>query len=219
MSLNVVQCRPLQTRGVGGPVTISDRDPDRCLLATNGNFMGGNARIPIDWVVLVRPEAYLALGEPDRYAVARRIGVLNRALDGAGVLIGPGRWGTSMPSLGVPTHFTDLAGFVGLVETTYSAGGFLPELSYGSHFFQELVEAGIFYAALFEDRPGTMFRPELVVALPNRHGELCPDEDGLSDVVHVARTPGLMLQADVTRQELLVQWMADQPAPDDTPTH
>lgn len=207
-SLNLVQCRPLQTRGVGGAVGVPELDPERCLLATSGNFMGGNARIPIDWVVLVRPDAYLALGEPDRYAVARRIGVLNRALDGAGLLIGPGRWGTSMPSLGVPTHFTDLNRFAGLVETTYAAGDFRPELSYGSHFFQELVETGICYAALFDDRPGTLFRPESVTALPNRHAELCPGETGLTDVVHAARTPGLMLHADVTQQRLLVQWPA-----------
>ena len=208
VTLNLVQCRPLQTRGVGGAVGVPELDPPRCLLATSGNFMGGNARIPIDWVVLVRPDAYLALGEPDRYAVARRIGVLNRALDGAGLLIGPGRWGTSMPSLGVPTHFTDLNRFVALVETTYAAGGFRPELSYGSHFFQELVETGICYAALFDDRPGTLFRPESVTALPNRHAALCPGESGLTDVVHVARTPGLMLHADVTQQRLLVQWSA-----------
>ncbi len=91
--------------------------------ASRGNFMGGNVRLPIDQVVWVRPDAYLRLGQPDRYAVARRIGELNRALDGAALLIGPGRWGTSMPSLGVPTHFTDLNRFVGLVETTYAAAG------------------------------------------------------------------------------------------------
>ena len=206
VSLNLVQCRPLQTRGVGGPVGVPDLDAERCLLATSGNFMGGNARLPVDWVVLVRPDAYLALGEPDRYAVARQIGVLNRAIAGPALLIGPGRWGTSMPALGVPTHFTDLNRFTALVETTYAAGGFRPELSYGSHFFQELVETGIWYAALFDDRPGVSFRPELVTGLPNRHVELCPEEPRFADVVHVARTPGLILHADVSQQRLLVQW-------------
>ncbi|MFT4294999.1 MAG: PEP/pyruvate-binding domain-containing protein [Micropruina sp.] len=211
VSLNLVQCRPLQTRGVGGAVGVPAVAPERCLLATSGNFMGGNARLPIDWVVLVRPDAYLALGEPDRYAVARRIGVLNRALDGAALLIGPGRWGTSMPSLGVPTHFTDLNRFTALVETTYAAGGFRPELSYGSHFFQELVETGICYAALFDDRPGVLFRPELVTTPPNRYAAFCPDaaDAKLAEVIQVARTPGLMLHADVTEQRLLVQWPDD----------
>ena len=206
VSLNLVQCRPLQTRGVGGAVGVPDQVPERCLLATTGNFMGGNARLPIDWVVLVRPDAYLALGEPGRYAVARRIGVLNRALDGAALLVGPGRWGTSMPALGVPTHFTDLNRFTALIETTYAAGSFRPELSYGSHFFQELVETGIWYAALFDDRPGVSFHPDLITSLPNRHTELCPDEPWLAEVVHVARTPGLVLHADVTEQRMLVQW-------------
>lgn len=203
--LNLVQCRPLQTRGVGGAVGVPEPVPERCLLADRGNFMGGNVRLPIDQVVWVRPDAYLALGQPDRYAVARRIGELNRSLTGAALLIGPGRWGTSMPSLGVPTHFNDLNRFVGLVETTYSEGHFRPELSYGSHFFQELVESGIFFAAVFDERPGVIFRPELLLELPNTHTGRGPD-DALAAVVHQADTPGLMLHADVTEQRLLLQW-------------
>lgn len=101
--LNPVQSRPLQTRGVGGSIGVPERAPERCVLASRGNFMGGNVRLPIDQVVWVRPDAYLALGEPDRYAVARRIGEINRSLEGSAILIGLGRWGTSMPSLGVPT--------------------------------------------------------------------------------------------------------------------
>lgn len=201
--LNLVQCRPLQTRGVGGTIGVPAIEAARCLLATHGNFMGGNLRLPIDRVVLVRPDAYLSLGEPDRYAVARLIGELNRVLDGAALLIGPGRWGTSMPSLGVPTHFTEVNRFVGLVETTFAEGGFRPELSYGSHFFQELVESGVFYAAIFDDHPGVLFRPDAVLDLPNALADLVGPQ--WASVVHVAVTPGLMLHADVTEQRLVVQ--------------
>ena len=203
--LNLVQCRPLQTRGVGGSVGVPELVPERCLLSSRGNFMGGNVRLPIDQVVWVRPDAYLRLGQPDRYAVAKRIGELNRALDGAAILIGPGRWGTSMPSLGVPTHFTDLNGFVGLFETTYSEGDFRPELSYGSHFFQELVESGVFYAAVFDDRPDVVFRPQRLLERPNQYPFSALD-DALDAVIHVAATPGLMLHANVTEQRVLVQW-------------
>ena len=203
--LNLVQCRPLQTRGVGGSIGVPERAPERCVLASRGNFMGGNVRLPIDQVVWVRPDAYLALGEPDRYAVARRIGEINRSLEGSAILIGPGRWGTSMPSLGVPTHFTELNGFVGLFETTYSEGDFRPELSYGSHFFQELVESGIFYAAVFDDRSEVQFRPELILDLPNQRQRRDPD-DALAAVIHVANTPELMLHADVAEQLVVLQW-------------
>lgn len=205
MVLNPVQCRPLQTRGVGGPTGTPAVIEDRCLLAARGNFMGGNVRLPIDWVVFVRPEAYLRLGQQDRYAVARRIGELNRALPGSALLFGPGRWGTTMPSLGVPAHFTDLNRFVGVVETTYAAGGFRPELSYGSHFFQELVEFGVFYAAVFDDRGDVLFNPGLVLGRQNRHAEFAAP-DALAEVIQVAATPGLMLYADVTEQRVVAQW-------------
>ncbi len=204
--LNLVQCRPLQTRGVGGATGVPEVVPGRCLLAATGNFMGGNLRLPVDLVVLVRPGAYLNLGQPDRYAVARAIGVLNRRLVGTALLIGPGRWGTSMPALGVPTHFTDLNRFAGLIETTYAEGGFRPELSYGSHFFQELVESDVCYAAVFDDRPDVLFRPEQVLALPNECGTLLPGDTLAASVIHVAATPGLMLHTDVTQQRLVLQW-------------
>lgn len=202
--VNLVQCRPLQARGAGGSAEIPAMDPDRCLLASVGAFMGGNARMAIDWVVLVRPEVYLTLGEPERHAVARRIGDLNQELGrDCALLIGPGRWGTSMPSLGVPTHFREMSRFAALLETTYADGEFRPELSYGSHFFLELVERGIFYAAVLEERTGVWYRPALVTALPDASADLGVEPMA---AVWVARTPGLVLHADVVSQRLLLQW-------------
>ena len=90
--------------------------------------------------------------------------------------MGPGRWGTTTASLGVPAHFVDLNHFAVLCEHTYSAGEFRPELSYGSHFFQELVESGIFYAAVFDDRSEVQFRPELILDLPNQRQRRDPDD-------------------------------------------
>ena len=204
----IVQCRPLQTRGLGPVRQAPTVDPARCVLAT-GSFMGGNARLPLDLVIAVRPERYLRLGEQDRYAVARGIGDLNRVLgDQSVLLVGPGRWGTTTPSLGVPVHFTEINRVAALCETTYADGNFRPELSYGSHFFQELVEGGVFYLAVFEDRAGTVHQPGLVVHRPNRLTRLAPALAHLTDVLHVADTPGLLLHSDVTSQKLVVQFEA-----------
>ena len=204
--VNLVQCRPLQTRGLGPAQQAPTVDVDRCLLAT-GSFMGGNARLPIDLVVSVRPEKYLLLGEQDRYAVARGIGDLNRVLDDKSVLLtGPGRWGTTTPSLGVPVHFTEISNVAVLCETTFAEGDFRPELSYGSHFFQELVEGGVFYLAVFEDRPGTVHQPGLAVHRPNQLTTLAPALAHLEEVLHVAWTSGLLLHSDVTSQRLVVQF-------------
>lgn len=204
--INLVQCRPLQTRGLGPSQDAPRVEPDACLLATD-RFMGGNARLPLDAVIVVRPERYLRLGEQDRYAVARGIGVLNRVIGSRTVmLIGPGRWGTTTPSLGVPVHFTEINHVAVLCETTFADGRFLPELSYGSHFFQELVEGNVFYVAVFEDRPGAVLRPDLLAQAPNRLIAWEPALGHLSHVLHLAETPGLLLHSDVVSQQLVVQF-------------
>ena len=139
----MLQCRPLQTRGLGKTVDIPDVSlaQETCLFATRGNFMGGNVRLPIDYVVFVKTDAYLQLPEQGKYAVARQIGLINALLKGKNaMLIGPGRWGTTTPSLGVPVHYTELSHMTAICEVASMEGGFMPELSYGSHFFQDLVE-------------------------------------------------------------------------------
>ncbi|MDN5572111.1 MAG: PEP/pyruvate-binding domain-containing protein, partial [Propionibacteriaceae bacterium] len=203
--VGIVQCRPLQTRGPGAAVAMSDVvDPAGVLFAANGDFMGGNVRAPLRWVVAVRPAAYLALGNPDRHGVARLIGQVNRALASEPfLLLGPGRWGTSTEALGVPVRFAEINHATALVETTYAEGGFRPELSYGSHFFQDLVETGIFYAAVFDERPGVTFQPRLVVDRENLVREIVPDAPAhLVEVVHVARFDDLELASDVVSQRV-----------------
>ncbi|MGI5951509.1 MAG: PEP/pyruvate-binding domain-containing protein [Brooklawnia sp.] len=203
--INLVQCRPLQTRGLGEAVAMPiTPDPDRTLLRSNGNFMGGNVRLPLEYVVMVRPEAYLGSGQQERYAVARGMGLLNKALANKSFMIlGPGRWGTTTPSLGIPVHFTEISNAAVMAEYTYPAGGFIPELSSGSHFFQDLVESGIFYLAIFDQQDDTAFRPELIVQRPNLLTELLPDLHGLSQVLHVARYESLVLYSDITTQQVI----------------
>ncbi len=68
------------------------------------------------------------------------------------LLMGPGRWGTTTPSLGVPVKFAEINNIAVLAEVAFSAGNLMPELSFGTHFFQDLVETNIFYIALFPDK-------------------------------------------------------------------
>ena len=83
------------------------------------------------------------------------------------MLIGPGRWGTTTPSLGVPVHFTELCNMTAICEVAYKEEGFMPELSYGSHFFQDLVESDIFYTALFYGDEHVLFHPERILESEN----------------------------------------------------
>jgi hypothetical protein len=204
--IGIVQCRPLQTRGPGQSVAIPKvADDSGVLFAAPGEFMGGNVNLPIDWVVMVRATPYLGLGSPQRHGVARLVGEVNRRLkDDSFLLLGPGRWGTTTGSLGVPVRFAEINHAAALVEATDAAGSFRPELSYGSHFFQDLVETGIFYAAVFDDRPGVTFHPALVAARENALLELVPDADPhLAAVVHVARFDDLALWSDIVSQRVV----------------
>ena len=108
--INVLQCRPLQTRGLGHKVDIPEQiDKKDRLFQSQGYFLGGNISQRIDWVVYVDPEKYSKLISSDKYEVARIVGDLNRIIKNKEelptLLIGPGRWGTTTPSLGVPVKF------------------------------------------------------------------------------------------------------------------
>ncbi len=217
---NVLQCRPMQTRGLGGqgaaklPV-IGPEDEARVFFAGRGNFMGGSARLPVDHVVYVRPDAYTAMTDREKYSVARVIGKLNALLRGKrALLIGPGRWGTTIPSLGVPLRFSELCHMTALCEVAVPSAGFMPELSYGSHFFQDLVESDIFYGAIFVGRDGVSFRPDVALSKPNRLADWLPEHAGFAHAIHAAETPGMTLHADVVSQKMLC---VDRPS-EGTPT-
>jgi hypothetical protein len=109
-------------------------------------------------------------------------------------LIGPGRWGTTTPSLGVPVHFRDISFVKALVEVAYPKAGMMPEVSFGSHFFQDLVEGDIFYAAVYDGDEHCVFRPDLL-----RERTILQEESGLT----LCETPGLRLYADVTTQRMV----------------
>ena len=83
------------------------------------------------------------------------------------MLLAPGRLGTSSPELGVPCSFADISGFAGVCEVSDDRAGYMPELSYGSHMFQDLVEAEIFYCAIWNDRRTLKYTPGLLAGLPH----------------------------------------------------
>jgi hypothetical protein len=195
---NLLQCRPLQTKGLGKAVEIPSLSQEKVFFSSEGNFMGGNVRLAIDFVIFVKTEEYLELSEQDKYLAARIIGKLNQKLKGKNImLVGPGRWGTTTPSLGVPVHFSEISNVTALCEASYRHAGLMPELSFGSHFFQDIVESGIFYAAIFHEREDTFYHPELILSRKNLN------EQHLPNVIHLVQSDGLTLYSDISSQNLL----------------
>ena len=200
---NLVQCRPLQTRGLGKTVEIPELETkEECLFYSEGNFMGGNLRIALDKIIFVDIHAYLACSEQDKYQIARDIGKLNASLKGENVLLmGPGRWGTTTPSLGVPVHFTEISNMAAMCEISYQSEGLMPELSYGSHFFQDLVESGVFYIALFKEQENVIFHEERLKG-ENLLTKYHPESAEYADVIKVIDAKGMELYSDICRQRV-----------------
>jgi hypothetical protein len=207
--INLVQCRPLQTRGEGRKIAMPrDVPPDGLLFDSRGNFMGGSTVQPVRRVVYVDPEAYGRLSLSGKYDVARLIGKLNRQVDKEEMptlLIGPGRWGTSTPSLGVPVRFSEINRVSALVEIAQAGSGVMPELSFGTHFFQDLVEAGIFYIALFPEAEGVLFNVEWFNSRENDLKTLLAEGSRYEEVVRVQNVDrkDLYLMADIVSQRVL----------------
>ncbi len=210
--VNLVQCRPLQMKeGVATAAAPEGLPEEAVLLRSRGPVVGQGASVRVDRVVYVDPDAYAPLPARDRYEVARLIGRLTRlgSAPRTLLLLGPGRWGTSTVSLGVPVSFAEIQRVTVICEIVRMGMGVVPDVSLGSHFFNDLVESGLVYVALHPERPGHRLDEALLRAAPNRLAELLPDDAGMAQVVRVVDFPlpgdgrRLSLTASGLRQEVL----------------
>jgi hypothetical protein len=208
--IGVVQCRPLQTKGERRAVHIpADIPSEQLYFRSQGHFMGGNISQPLKWIIWVEPAAYIGLPLSERYDIARLIGRLNKLVadqtDSPTLLLGPGRWGTSTPSLGIPITFSEINNFTALAEVAYPSGALMPELSFGSHFFQDLVEADIFYLALFPQDPDCFLNSEWFDGQRNELERLLPASSRYKDVVKVCSfvDGDVRMMSDIVQQQLV----------------
>ena len=187
-SIDLLQCRPLQVqKGKSGSIVPADIPEEKILLESYGTSMGISKTSTIDLIVYVDPIKYYELPYKEKNLVAKLIGKINwhyRDMDKHMMLIVPGRVGTTSPELGVPTSFADISAYDIICETEESRAGYNPELSYGSHIFQDLVEAEILYTAIFQGEKTKHYSPEKLESSEDLIGEL-EFSDVLEGVVHV----------------------------------
>ena len=208
--INLVQCRPLQTKGVRPNVQIPDNiETDKILFESVGYTMGGSISQSIKRIIYVEPEAYIELTLSGKYDIARLVGNLNRQIEDREavptILIGPGRWGTTTPSLGVPVSFSEINNVVVLVEVAYEGANLMPDLSFGTHFFQDLVEGDIFYIALFPKNEEVMFNRKLFSQMPNKLTDFAPQSAKYANVVKVYQIAHeqLEIMCDILSQRVI----------------
>lgn len=217
--INLVQCRPFQVKisGFSGPVKFPDRlPPESIILATRGPIVGRSLVTAIHRLVYVRPSVYSRLSSNRRYSVARHIGRLthleNDRKDCCTMLVGPGRWGTSMPFLGVPVSFAEIDTVSVLVELALMHEGLVPDVSLGTHFFNDIVERDILYFAVAPDKQGHVFNEDFILRQNNQLARLLPSASEFTEVIWVidvdtlADGGVLRLHVDSMKQEGVCYW-------------
>lgn len=207
--INLLQCRPLQVAEDRENVEIpKELCQEKILLESKQASMGLSGVIPLDYIVMVDPVVYYQMDYYAKPAVAKALGVINWYFRDKGkhiMLLAPGRIGTSSPELGVPTTFSDISEFDVICEVAERRAGYMPELSYGSHIFQDLVETGILYGAVFDNEKTVVFQPQLLQSMENMLTDFYPQGENLKDIIGVysVKDAGCMLYHDMKEERLV----------------
>jgi hypothetical protein len=181
IKLSIIQCRPLSYMKEENQVSLPQNiDPDHIVFSSSIMVTGGWLQ-EINFVVFVPPEQYFSLPtQAARNKLERAIGRLNAALSNESfICVGPGRWGTSNPDLGVHVDYADIFNSKALVELSGEGIGPAPEPSLGTHFFQDLLEGEIFPLATYIGEDS--FNRAFFYDTPNRLAEWIEVEPALFD--------------------------------------
>lgn len=184
----LLQCRPQSQSGELYADQIPTDLKKENLLFTARKFVS-NGKVPeLDYIVYVRGDAYSALATRDEMLlVGRLIGKLNKLLPKRKfALVGPGRWGSRGDiKLGVSVTYSDISNAALLVEVAYKSGSYSPDLSFGTHFFQDLVESSIRYLPLYPDGRENIFEEDFILNSENKLSEILPSFKSMESIIHV----------------------------------
>jgi pyruvate phosphate dikinase-like enzyme len=186
IELFILQCRPqshLQEEDVHLPQRL---EKDRIAFSTSRMAPHGKVG-GIRYVLFVPPEGYYALPSTHaRSELGRAISGLNKVLHGEKfICIGPGRWGTVNSDLGISVSYSDIYNTRALVELSGQGIGPAPEPSYGTHFFQDLIESRIFPLAVHLDDKDAIFNRAFFYDSPNRLTTWLPDLQNLQNTLRL----------------------------------
>ncbi len=167
--ITLLQCRPQSHIQDAGEVQLPRELLETDIIFSTQRMVPQGIVSGIQYVLFVAPEGYFSLtSQAERTKLERAIGQLNVALkDEIFIAVGPGRWGTSTPDLGVHVAYGDIHNTRALVELSGEAIGVSPEPSFGTHFFQDLMEAQIYPLAVFLDDQDARFNHDFFYKTPN----------------------------------------------------
>ena len=205
--INLLQCRPMQVRSLDGSIRATPPAFAPSLISAQGAVIGPSRVIKPDRIIYIAPKHYSELNQSERMSVARVIGKINRASAGRSVLLlGPGRWGSRDIWLGIPVAFSDINHVTALCEIVAMHDSLIPDVSLGTHFINELIEADMLYFALFPGHPGNNIEERLIRRQPNRLTRVVPEAREWTRVIRVIdmKAKNLVLYADAEQQRVAV---------------
>jgi hypothetical protein len=189
--LYILQCRSLAVSQDIGEVELPKDLPQEQIIFTNNHVVSNTIVPDIEYIVYVCPRCYERLSTYDeKFAIGRVVSRLNRLLhDKRFALFGPGRWGSNDINLGVRVGYEDINHTLILGEVAFAREDYTPEVSFGTHFFNDLVEAQIAPVAIFPDQTDTIFNEKFFMESPNQLSSLAAEFESHQTVVHVIHVP------------------------------
>jgi pyruvate, water dikinase len=190
----LLQCRPQSYSKYDAPSPIPNNIPKENLIFTANKYISNGYVPDISFIVYVDPDGYNNIGDlSELKSVGSAISKLNQLLPKRHfILMGPGRWGSRGDiKLGVNVTYSDINNTAVLIEIARKKGNYTPDLSFGTHFFQDLVEASIRYLPLYPDNENNIFHDEFFSKSPNAIFEILPAYSNLSNVIHVIDVPSV----------------------------
>jgi pyruvate,water dikinase len=194
--INLLQCRPLFTPGSLVDVSVPTSLERQQILFRSQRMICGGLVEQIRYILYIDPQRYYRLAPEAKKSLGRLVGQINRhpaIKDSKILMMGPGRWGSGNIDLGVNVTYADIDNAAVLVEVALEEAGHVPEVSYGTHFFQDLVEAQIIYLPVFPDDAATEFQREFFERAPNVLLELFPharEHESVLRLIEVPKTTG-----------------------------
>jgi len=195
----LLQCRAQSYSPEAAPAPIPKNIPKDQIIFSANRFVSNGVVPEVSHIVYVDPREYGEIEDKtELVAVGRAVSRLNKLLPRRKfILMGPGRWGSRGDiKLGVNVTYSDINNTVVLIEIAMQKGNYVPDLSFGTHFFQDLVEASIRYLPLFPDDRRVVFSEDFLTTSPSVLTDLLPEYaslDRVLRVIDVPRTTGGMI--------------------------
>ncbi len=189
--LFVLQCRSLAVGERAGKVAVPRNIPREQILFTKNQGTSSSIVRNIEYIVYIDPKAYSRLSTYDeRMQVVQVVSRINRSLaEKRFALFGPVRWGSNDVNLGVKVGYHDINHALILGEIAFEEGGSIPEVSYGTHFFNDLIEAAIIPLAIYPGEADAIFKEEFFTATPNSLASVAPEMGAFADIARVIHVP------------------------------